>query len=224
MLAPAILGRHFRRLALLFGCLGAAVAMIDRDLALGQQTGQNSNFERCRAITEDAARLRCFENATAKPATPAAPQTSKAGAGTWRLVRTKNPNGGKDAVSIMQTANIAKSDLDLAGLMLRCGESGVEVLLVLVEPLPPRAHPKVTVSAAGRSADFIARIVTPGAALLLPQEATELALNVWTTASELAVQIDPGQSDSNLTAIRGAIPLTGLAGALPLLTANCPAQ
>ena len=71
MLAPAILGRHFRRLALLFGCLGAAVAMIDRDLALGQQTGQNSNFERCRAITEDAARLRCFENATAKPATPA---------------------------------------------------------------------------------------------------------------------------------------------------------
>jgi hypothetical protein len=192
--------------------------------ALGQQSSQNSNFERCRAITEDAARLRCFENAASKPATQAAAQTLGPGTGTWRLVRTRNPNGGQDAVSIMQTADIVKSDLDLAGLMLRCGQTGIEVLLVLVQPLPPRAHPKVTVSAAGRSEDFVAKIVPPGAALLLPQEATELASGPWTAASELAVQIDPGQNDGESTAIRGAISLTGLAGALPVLTANCPAQ
>jgi hypothetical protein len=201
----------------------AAVVVIGLGPAFGQQAGQNSNFARCRAITEDAARLRCFESAASKPATPAAPQTLGPGAGAWRLVRTKNPDGGKDAVSIMQTANMAKSDLDLAGLMLRCGETGIKFLLVLVEPLPPRAHPKVTVSAAGRSAEFIARIVPPGAALLLPQEATELASGPWSAASELAVQIDPGQNHGESTAIRGTIPLTSLGGALPVLTANCPA-
>ena len=61
--------------------------------------------------------------------------------GTWRLVRTPNPRGGPDAVSIMQTAEPMRSDLDLAGLMLRCAERDIEVVVVLLKPFPPRAHP-----------------------------------------------------------------------------------
>lgn len=220
---PSLCDGNFLRFFLLLSSLGASVAGAT---AFGQtspqQAGPDSNFERCRAITDVAARLRCFESATSKPATKVTPQTLGLATGTWRLVRTRNPTGGKDAISIMQTADIAKSDLDLAGLMLRCGDTGVEVLLVLVRPLPPRAHPRVIATAAGKRTDFTATVVPPGAALLLPQEATELASGPWTAAAELAVQVEPGPSDGEPTAVRGVIPLTGLGGALPLLTANCP--
>ena len=122
----------------------------------------------------------------------------------------------------MQTADITKSDLDLAGLMLRCGEGGVEVLVVLVDPLPPRAHPKVTVSAAGRSVDFTATVLPPGAAVLLPKEAGVLASGPWTAATELSVQIDVAPADREPKSVRGLIPLTGLGGALASLHGNCP--
>src|SRR5262249_16560991 len=64
-------------------------------------------------------------------------------AGTWRLVRTPNPRGGPDAVSIMQTADAARSDIDLAGLTLRCSDTGFDVIVVFLKPFPPRTHPKV---------------------------------------------------------------------------------
>src|SRR5262245_14711786 len=41
------------------------------------------------------------------------------GIGTWRLVRTPDPRGGSEAVSIMQTADVSRSDIDFAGVMLR---------------------------------------------------------------------------------------------------------
>ena len=118
----------------------------------------------------------------------------------------------------MQTADIAKSDLDLAGLMLRCGEAGTEALVVLLNPLGPRAHPKVTATAAGQTAEFAASVVPPGAALLLPAEASALASGPWQTAAELVLQIDTGQEGKT---IRGAVPLVGLAVALSQLVANC---
>jgi hypothetical protein len=194
------------------------------DQALAQQVSQNSHFEQCRAIADDAARLRCFESAASKPTTQAAPHNLGPGAGTWRLVRTKNPDGGKDAVSIMHAADVLKSDIDLAGLMLRCGDGEVEVLIVVVEPLPPRGRPTVTVGAAGERADFHAAIIPPGLELLLPQQASELASGPWTKASELSVEINPASGDTLPTAIRGVVSLAGLSGALPVLTANCPAQ
>ena len=112
-----------------------------------------------------------------RPSLRLAPRRCQArGIGAWRLVRTPNPSGGRDVVSIMETADISKSDLDLAG-----GSRPLAVVravwkssLVLVRPLPPRADPKVTVSAGGRTADFTATIVPPGVAVLLPKEATTL--------------------------------------------------
>jgi hypothetical protein len=178
--------------------------------ALGQQPPSPFGaLEQCSAIKDDATRLRCYENAGTNA------KSQSAGSGTWRLVRTPNPAGGADAVSIMQTADVAKSDLDLAGLMLRCGESNVETLLILVRSFPFRAHPKVTVAAGSKSGRFTATVVPPGSALLLPGEATALAAGPWQSAAELTVTVD----DEN--PIRGAIPLAGLGPAYQRLTANC---
>jgi hypothetical protein len=192
--------------------------------AFAQQSGPNANLERCRAIGDDPARLRCFENLTRKPTTNSGSRTLGAAAGTWRLVRTPNPSGGPDAVSIMQTADTAKSDFDLAGLALRCQDGGIEVLVVLVGALSLRAHPKVVVSAAGKTADFSATIVPPGASLLLPQVASELASGPWAVAGEVAIRIEPGLIEGAPSLIRGVVPLSGLGSALPTLLANCPSQ
>jgi hypothetical protein len=117
----------------------------------------------------------------------------------------------------MQTADIARSDLGLAGLMLRCGENSTELLVVLVQPIPPRAHPKVMVSASGKSAEFTATVVPPGVAVLLPQGASALAAGPWQSATELAVEVDDDQGP-----IRGIVSLAGLGAAFRTLLSNCP--
>jgi hypothetical protein len=183
-------------------------------------------FEHCRTIADDTARLRCYEDATSQtpaaaasqPPTAGPPQASSAGAGTWRLVRTPNPAGGPDAVAITQTADITKSDLDLAGLMLRCGQTGVEVLIVLVEPLPPRARPRVTLSTGGSPVSFAATVVPPGLLALLPQDASSLPNGPWQNAGQLTIDVEDSSEQ-----VRGVIQLAGLGGALPNLLANCPA-
>jgi hypothetical protein len=82
--------------------------------------------------------------------------------GGWRLVRTPNQRGGADAVSVMHTADLFRSDLDFAGLTLRCGETGVEVLVILLQTLSPRAKPQVAVSDTGTGARFSATVAPPG--------------------------------------------------------------
>ena len=136
----------------------------------------------------------------------------------WRLLRTANPRGGAEAVSMIHTADITRSDPDLAGLMLRCGEHGAEVVIVVVTPFPPRAQPDVTVGADDKEWRFAARVVSPGAELLLPAEATGLATGPWQLTRELVVKVSsPEQS------FGGVVPIDGLAAALATLAANCPA-
>jgi len=202
-------------------CLGMVAVDTAIGQTFGQQPGPESNFERCRAITDDAARLRCYE-AAAKPAPSLPPQTPGPSTGTWRLVRTPNPAGGRDAVSVIKTRDLAKSDIDLAGLMLRCGEGKIEVLFVLVRPLPPRAHPKVTVTVGSKTTEFTASVVPPGAEVLLPQEASVLASGLWQAAPELSVEIGPVDGDEPPIPIRGVISLAGLGAALAQLQASCP--
>src|SRR5262249_51216293 len=93
------------------------------------------------AAADQTARLRSFEEAKSYGAQSTV--FAATNAGTWRLVRTPNPRGGPDAVSIMQTADPARSDVDLVGLTLRCSDTGFDVLVVLLKPFPPRTHPKV---------------------------------------------------------------------------------
>jgi hypothetical protein len=183
------------------------------DRALAQSEAVPS-FERCRALPNPADRLRCFEGASARQVQR--PNTASESLGTWRLVRTTNSGGGADAVSISQTADLLRSDLDLAGLMLRCADSQVEVLIVVLRPFPPRARPQVTVSAGEKDAQFAATVIPPGAALLLPPDAAALANGPWRSLAELAVTIDDEQMP-----VRGVISLAGLASAIKVLLANC---
>jgi hypothetical protein len=74
--------------------------------------------------------------------------------------------------------------------MLRCGEGATtQVLVVLIEPLPLRTHPKVIVVAGATTTEFTASVVTPGALVLLPEKASALVEDAWQSVPELAVSI-----------------------------------
>ena len=164
--------------------------------------------------------------AAASAVSAASPDTNRTGdaerpsgsdlTGGWRFVRTRHPQGGPDAVSIMHTANTSKSDLDLAGLMLRCGDGGAEILLILIRPFPPRARPKVTFGKSGSEIRFETNVVAPGTAILLPGDAATLINGPWRSLSELSIQVDDEQ-----VSIHGLVALTGLKSAFDVLTANC---
>jgi hypothetical protein len=155
--------------------------------------------------------------ATAVGVLIAAASADAAQTGAWHLLRTANPRGGADAVSISYTADVTRSDPDLAGLMLRCGEIGPEVVIVVISAFPYRAQPSLTIGADGKEWRFETRVVPPGAELLLPAQATALAVGSWQSAHELTVKISsPEQS------FGGVIAIDGLGTALATLTANCP--
>jgi len=197
-------------LAIFAGQVAGAAADGQR---LTQLLGPDSESQHCRTIPDSAARLRCYE-ATSNRSDKQQPSA----AGAWRLVRTPNPAAGPDAVSIMHTADVSRSDLDLAGLMVRCREETTEVLIVLVRPFPPRARPKVTIAVAGSGpVELTASVAAPGLLLLLPPEANSLAVGPWQTASELTIAV----ADEHAP-IQGVVPLAGLGIALGELRQNCP--
>lgn len=228
-------------LAILAALISGAPFSPARAQAPGMDPGMARTLETCRAIADTAARLRCFEDATSKLApspspkpgdapSPAAPAPAIPPAippvvpapdaiGDWRLVRTTNPSGSEKMVSVIHTADLTKSDLDFAGLMIRCGKDAPEVLVVLITPFPPHAHPKVVIGAPGHGTTLASTVVPPGVSLLLPAEATVLAHGAWQSLSELAIEVSDGA-----TTVRGTVPLAGLAGALVTLAANCPAK
>jgi len=103
-------------------------------------------------------------NNTGEEAGPNAAQSAISTAtsgGTWRLVRTPDPRGGPDAVSIMQTADAARSDMDLVGLTLRCSDTGFDILVVFLKPFPPRAHPKVRLTIGSATVHLEATVIPP---------------------------------------------------------------
>ena len=140
-------------------------------------------------------------------------------AGGWHLVRTHNPNGGADAISIMHTADTSRSDLDLAGLMIRCSETSAEVVIVLLPALPFRTRPHVTLGKPGDETQFEATVAPPGTAVLLPRDATTLVSGPWQALEDLFIRIDDGQST-----IRGVVKLAGLEAAFKELQASCAAH
>jgi hypothetical protein len=137
-------------------------------------------------------------------------------AGGWHFVRTRNPNGGADAISIMHSADTSRSDLDLAGLMIRCGESSAEVIIVILPALPFSTRPHVTFGKPGNEIQFEARVAPPGTVVLLPNDATALVSGSWQTLEDLFIRIDDGQST-----IHGVVKLAGLAAAFTKLQASC---
>jgi hypothetical protein len=209
-------GRSLPALACLSMIVLSAIIVVHRAFA------QQPDASLCRGIADEGARLKCFENVIRGRGTKSVSHALGANAGTWRMVRTPNPTGGPDALSIMQLADTKKSDLGLAGMALRCREGGVEILIVLVGALSLKLHPKVEINAAGNPEHFVATVVPPGSSLLLPPAASQLASGPWEAITELAIKIEAEQSGDAMASIQGVIPLAGLRQALLSLRASCP--
>ncbi len=135
----------------------------------------------------------------------------------WRFVRTPNPRGGADAVSIMHTADTSRSDPDLAGLMIRCRDGGTEVVIIFIPSFPFRAQPTVFLGPQGHEAQFKATVVPPGTAILLPTAATDIVRGSWHGLRDLFIRVTEGQKT-----IRGVVPLAGLETAFKVFIASCP--
>jgi hypothetical protein len=194
--------------------VGFAATLTTIGSAISAGPINESAFDRCRAISNDAARLRCFESLTGEDnrSQPVGPQSI----GRWRLVRTPHPQGGKDAISIVRSGEFAGSDPDFAGLMIRCGEHDIEVLIAVIRPFGARAHPKVTLET-GATSTFDAAVVSPGVLLLLPTAVSAMARGAWLTASNVTVSV----TDEQQQTIRGKVLLADLSPALNLLQASC---
>jgi hypothetical protein len=177
---------------------------------------QTAELPNCSATMDPALRQRCEQEFSRR--VTASSETAPL-AGGWRLVKTADPHGGPKTVSIMHISDTSKSDFGLAGLTLRCGPTGIETLLVLLDPPPQGSHPLVTVKDGQHEMQFVATLVEGGQMLLLPQEASNSANTIWQSATELALAIA-----SNPSPIRGVVPIEGLPGALRSLTQACSAR
>lgn len=146
----------------------------------------------------------------------------------WRLLRAPNADGSPTA-AMTHTADMIRSDVDLAGLMLLCGEksgsqasptsNAAQVAIVVVTPFAPHANPIVTIRTTDTEWQFEGRSVPPGAELVLPPAATALVDGPWLTSHELTIKISWRERSFG-----GVIPIDGLAGALATLAANCPSH
>jgi hypothetical protein len=132
--------------------------------------------------------------------------------GKWRLVRTPAPSGGKEAISITRPGELSGSDPDFAGLMIRCADSDIEVLVILIRPLPLRAHPRVSIN--GQT--FVSTVSPPGSAVLLPRNVGISARQRWPSLAHLDLAVE----NDGLTT-KGLVDLAGLQDALIALTAAC---
>jgi hypothetical protein len=133
-------------------------ALIASTVAAGQDSEKpaklNGDAEHCKGIKDERAQKRCHgqENSGVPPSLL---QPQPVEPGIWQLTRTPNPAGGLDSISITRITDATGSDHDIAGLMLRCGEGATtEVLVILVQPLQARTHPKVTVVAGRNTTEF----------------------------------------------------------------------
>ncbi|MBR0697945.1 hypothetical protein [Bradyrhizobium lablabi] len=170
----------------------------------------------CKSGVSPERRQRCDEEAFRQVETGSESTRLEGG---WRLVKSRNPEGGADAISVMHVVDSAKSDTRLAGLSLQCAKDGVEVVLIVLEPLPRSPRPKVVLTTGEGRAEFEGSVVQGGAAVRLPADASRLAASDWQTAPELSVEIG-----TEPTAIRGTVPIAGLAAALLYLSQNCHAR
>jgi hypothetical protein len=209
-------GARFRDIGIEAAAFGLFLAALT--ICAAAQRGERApadipaSLERCAGVADASARIQCYQRALGQPVGPGtAPQKPPEG---WRLVRSRDPRGGPDAVSMMRTADTAVSDLELAGVVLRCGEPRPELRVVMLTPLPPRARPAVTIGAGTREMRFDATVIPPGAELLLPPDA--LADGPLRSAREISIRIDTAG-----TTIKGAVVVEGLDTALAALAVNC---
>ena len=189
-----------------------AIYVVGATFAVTQER-DSQDFEHCKTIASDRARLDCMKNLLPKPL------SDDDNAAIWPLIRTPRPNGGPDAVAVMRTVDTTtQSDPDLAGLMIRCREQpGLEVVLALLRPFPLRSKKDVVVNLGSTESILHAETAAPGTALVLPIDATIFTIGPWRELKQLSVTIRDSEGD-----VRGVIPLDGIVPALAKLLASCP--
>ena len=173
---------------------------------------QQTSADRCAALNGTMSQLRWLEEAI-----PRSEMSERPVLQGWKLTRMPNARGGTDSVSMVRPAEPSRSDSTFAGLMLRCGSADIEVLLVVVRPLPPRAKPHIVVRTGSHSASLEASVIPPGAALLLGPPASNLIRSSWQSAEEAEVEIRYEES-----IIRGVVSLFGIGAATRTLLLSCP--
>ena len=175
-----------------------------------------SDIADCRGLTDPTAKLRCYESLTPPdlglPSSGSLLSPTSQNIGRWRLLRTPNPRGGSEAVSITRTGELSGSDPDFAGLMIRCGDTDLEVLVVLVKALSFRAHPRVSIG----GSSFEGTVAPPGSIILLPLELGMLARQSWPSMKSLSIEIADGAAVT-----KGLVLLDDLDPALKTLSAAC---
>ena len=112
----------------------------------------------------------------------------------------------------MATAELSGSDIDFAGLNLRCADQDFEILMFLIRPLPPRARPAISMN--GKT--FQGSVVLPGTAILLPRAASVLAKEQWQSLPSLSIDVE-----DDGTKTHGLVSLDGFDTALQTLTGTC---
>jgi hypothetical protein len=192
--------------ALLFVFSSGWILLVSSGEPLAQAFDSSSQFKRCRIIRDDVERERCHAD-NIPNSSDVRPQQQGV-QDRWHLVRTRNPAGGSDMIAIMRTADVSRSDIDFAGLMLRCGDVGPEMLIVLARPLPIGSHPKDIRTVAGTIG-----FVTP--------EATGFAAGLGQTQADIKIAVD---NRDEKVSINGVVLLDGLAAAMIELRANCSAK
>jgi len=176
----------------------------------------NADFQDCSGKLAPNDRQHCEDMFTRR--VQAGSQTSQLPDG-WRLVRTPDPRGGPEAVvSVLHAADTAKSHPNLAGLTFRCGPTGIDTLLIMLEPLTRGSRYGVRIKSGSTETQFEAKALQGGEVLLLPPSASALAGGAWQAAPEISVDI------AAPSPIGGSVPLSGLSGALLALSRNCPAH
>jgi hypothetical protein len=136
---------------------------------------------------------------------------------TWAFTRTQGDKAGESFAAIMKTADIAQSDLDFAGLIVRCSPKGkIDVLIALIRPFPPRSHPQVTIASGSASQSFEASLTAAGAAVVLPDEVAAFAAGKWQSTPALTITVKENDSQ-----IKGVVELNGLREAYNSLLVGC---
>ena len=88
-----------RRFIVVLACLGMlGLSAIVVHHAFAQQPQPEASFDLCRGIADEGPRLKCFENATREHGANSVSHALGPQAGTWRLVRTPNPTGGRGCI------------------------------------------------------------------------------------------------------------------------------
>lgn len=134
---------------------------------------------------------------------------------SWNLSIAKGPQGETSA-AIMHTADFDHSDPSLAGLMLRCANQGLDVILISLLPFPPKTHPQVVLQNKTQTVRLTGSVIPTGAGILVPITGEELSRGAWQESPELTVKILDGD-----TAIQGVVTLAGLPEAANHLESQC---